>query len=89
MYIVELTLKNTPMPLSVQRKAETDAEELYQKIVAAMRSGSSGLLELTCDRQPDKKVTVLSQEICAVTVAQKSATANTGKPPGFAALVDA
>jgi hypothetical protein len=88
MYIIELTLKNTPMPLSVQRKSDTDAEAVYQKVVAAIRSGDNELLELTCDRQPDKKVAVLSQEICAVTIGQKSATATTGKPPGFAALVE-
>jgi hypothetical protein len=83
MYIIELTLKNTPMPLSVQRKSVEDAEAVYQEVMAAIRSGSSQLLELTCDRQPDKKLAVLSSEICAVQVYEKSSTAASGKAPGF------
>jgi hypothetical protein len=86
MYIIELTLKNTPMPLSVQRKSVEDADAVYQKMATALRSGSSELLELTCDRQPEKKVAVLSSEICAVQIYEKSSAAASGKAPGFVAL---
>lgn len=76
------------MPLSVQRKSAEDAEAVYQEILAAMRSGSSQLLELTCDRQPEKKVAVLSSEITSVQLSQKSSTANAGRPPGFFSLAE-
>jgi len=86
MYILELTLKNTPMPLSVQRKSAEDADVVYQQIVAALRSGSNELLELTCDRQPEKKVAVLCSEVCAVQIYEKSSAAASGKAPGFVSL---
>ncbi len=60
---------------------------LYGQILAAMGSGSPQILELTCDRNPDKKIAVLSSEICAVQVSDKSnSAAAAGRPPGFAAL---
>lgn len=83
MYIIELSLKTTPMPLSVQRKTDEDAEAAYKQVMEAMRSGSTQLLELTCDRQPEKKVAVVSSEICAVQVYEKSSTPASGKAPGF------
>jgi hypothetical protein len=86
MYIIELTLKNTPMPLSVQRKSVEDADAVYQKMATALRSGSSELLELTCDRQPEKKIAVLSSEVCAVQIYEKSSAAASGKAPGFVTL---
>jgi hypothetical protein len=86
MYIIELSLKNTPMMLSVQRKTAEDAEAAYQQVLAAMRDGSSQMLELTCDRQPEKKLSLLSSEIGAVQMYQKSSTATSGKPPGFVSL---
>jgi hypothetical protein len=83
MYIIELTLKNTPMPLAVQRKSAEDAEAVYQQILGEMRSGSTQLLELTCERQPDKKLAVFSNELCAVQIYEKSSAASSGKAPGF------
>jgi hypothetical protein len=86
MYIIELILKNTPMPLSVQRKSAEEADTVYQQILTAMRSESNQLLELTCDRQPDKRVSVFGNQIAAVQVYQKSGTASSGRPPGFFAV---
>ncbi|GAC1458586.1 MAG: hypothetical protein NVS2B14_04090 [Chamaesiphon sp.] len=86
MYIIELTLKHTPIPLSVQRKSPEDAEAVYKQVLAAMQQSNSPLLELTCERQTEKKVAVLCSEICAVQMAQKSSTGPTGKPPGFFAV---
>lgn len=83
MYIIELTLKNTPIPLSVQRKESEDAEAVYKQIVEAMRSGSSELLELACDRQPEKKLAVIISELCAAQVYEKTSTAASGRAPGF------
>lgn len=83
MFTIDLTLKTNPVSLSVQRKTPEDAEALYQKILTALRSGSSEVLELTCDRQPEKKIAILSDQISAVQISQKSGSAASGKPPGF------
>jgi hypothetical protein len=83
MFTIDLTLKTNPVSLSVQRKTTEDAEALYQQILTAIRSGSSEILELTCDRQPEKKVAILSDQISAVQISQKSGSAASGKPPGF------
>ena len=85
MYSIEITLKLSPIPISVQRKEEAAADALYQTIINAMRSPNPELLELTCEKQTDKKVAVLSDQISAVIVSQKSGAASTGKAPGFVA----
>ncbi len=86
MFTIDLTLKNTPMPLSVQRKTAEDAEKTYQEVVIAMRSDSPELLELTCEHQPEKKIAVLANNISAVMISQKSGAAGAGRTPGFAFL---
>lgn len=88
MFTIDLTLKNTPLPLSVQRKTAEDAEALYQQILGAMRSGGSEILELTCEKMPEKKVAVFIDQIAAVQISQKSGAAAAGKAPGFAALIE-
>jgi hypothetical protein len=88
MYTLELNLKQMPIPLSVQKKAVEDAKADYDRIVAALKSGSSTLIELTCEQVPDKKVSLLSGEVVAVQMYEKSGTtAASGKPPGFFSLV--
>jgi len=72
MYSIDITLKLSPIPISVQRKEEAAADALYQTIINAMRSPNPELLELTCEKQTDKKVAVLSDQISAVIVSQKS-----------------
>jgi hypothetical protein len=85
MFIIDLTLKNTPVTLSVQRKSVDDAKAVYQKVLDAIRSGSPAILELTCEQMPDKTVGVLVSEISAVQLSEKSSTtAASGRPPGFA-----
>ena len=86
MYSIDITLKLSPIPISVQRKEEAAADALYQTILNAMRSPNPELLELTCEKQTDKKVAVLSDQISAVIVSQKSGAASTGKAAGFVAL---
>ncbi|HEY9752955.1 MAG TPA: hypothetical protein V6C46_08385 [Coleofasciculaceae cyanobacterium] len=87
MYIIDVTLKNNPAPLSVQRKTAEEAEILYQQVLQAMAS-SSQLLELTCDHQPGKKITIASSEIAAVQIAEKTAATASGRPPGFFAMAN-
>ncbi|GET43045.1 hypothetical protein MiSe_78650 [Microseira wollei NIES-4236] len=88
MFTIDLTVKNTPYPLSVQRKSEEDALALYKQIVDIMGSGHSQILELTCEKQPEKKIAVVSGEISAVQLSQKSSSAATGRTPGFVALAE-
>ncbi len=83
MFTIDLTLKNTPVPLSVQRKSAEEAEATYQEILKAMSSESPQLLQLSCDHQADKKIGVLSNQIGAVMVSQKSGAAGAGRTPGF------
>ncbi len=88
MHIIELSLKLTPVPLSVQRKSLEDAQGVYDKVLEAMRSGNPQLLELTCENQAEKKVTVVSAEIAAVQMYEKSGSGMTGRRPGFGVLDD-
>jgi hypothetical protein len=85
MFIIDLTLKNTPLMLSVQRKSLDDAKAVYQQVLDAIRSGNPVILELTCEQMPEKTVGVLISEISAVQISEKSSTtAASGRPPGFA-----
>jgi hypothetical protein len=86
MYSIDITIKLSPIPISLQRKEVEGAEALYQAIVTAMRSPTPELLELTCEKQTDKKVALFSDQITAVIVSQKSGAASTGRAPGFVAL---
>jgi vacuolar-type H+-ATPase subunit D/Vma8 len=89
MFIIDITLKSTPVTLSIQRKTEEDAEAVYKQVAEAIASGNGKVIELTCEQQKGKKISVLSNEISAVQVAEKSSTATaSGRPPGFAALVE-
>jgi hypothetical protein len=74
------------MPVSVQRKEKDAAEALYQTIIGAMQGDKPQLLELTCEKQTEKKAAIMSDQISAVIVSEKDGSASTGKVPGFAAL---
>ena len=83
MFTIDVVLQDIPLPISVQRKESEAAETLYQQILDAMRSGSSDLVELTCDKDEDKKVAVKGNLICAVSVNKKSGGMAEGRVPGF------
>ena len=87
MYTIDLVLKDIPLPVSVQRKEAAAAESLYQQIIAAMRSGSSQVIELTCEKEEDKKVAVMGDRICGVSVNKKSGGMAEGRVPGFFASI--
>ena len=82
MYCIELTIKLSPMPLLVQRKEHADAQRLYSEVVDAIQKSNQRLLELTCEKVEDKKITVLVSEITAVQIYEKTST-GTSKRPGF------
>lgn len=89
MISIDVTLKYSPIPVSVQRKEAADAEALYQTILQAMRSPTPQLVELTCEKQTEKKVALMSDQIAAVILAQKDGAASAGRVPGFFSLTDA
>ena len=70
------------MPLVVQRKEHGDAQRLYSEVIDSIRKGNERLLELTCEKVEDKKITVLVSEITAVQIYEKTST-GTSKRPGF------
>ncbi|WP_019502177.1 hypothetical protein [Pseudanabaena sp. PCC 6802] len=80
MYTIELTLKRNPIALSVQRKDRESAESLYKLILSAISPNSNTVvLELTCDKQEDKKLAIITSEISAVQISEKTgASANLG-----------
>jgi hypothetical protein len=87
MFTIELTLKHTALPLSVQKKELNDAEALYRSLTTAVSSNSGQLMELICDQQPHKRISVLGSEVAAVQMFEKTSTATaSGRPPGFFAL---
>ena len=84
MYVIELALKLSPLPLSVQRKNLEDALSLYQKVRNCMERGQPSLLELTCEQVEDKKVSVMVSELLAVQIYEKTDAIGGSKRPGFA-----
>ena len=47
------------MPLVVQRKEHGDAQRLYSEVVDSIQKGNHRLIELTCEKVEDKRITVL------------------------------
>ena len=87
MFTIDIVLQDIPLPIQVQRKEAEAADNLYQQIRSAMESGSNELIELTCDKDEDKKVAVKSNLICAISVNKKSGGMAEGRVPGFFAAV--
>lgn len=89
MFVIDVTLKNSPITLSVQRKTEEDAKAVHQQVLDAIGSGNPAILELTCEQMVGKKIGVRVSEIAAVQMAEKSSTATaSGRPPGFFAIAE-
>ena len=70
------------MPLVVQRKEHGDAKRLYSEVINSIKNGNPSLLELTCEKVEDKRITVLVSEINAVQIYEKTSS-STSKRPGF------
>jgi hypothetical protein len=83
MYVVELSLKLSPMPVAVQRKELADAQAVYASVRQALEGQGPRVLELSCEKEPDKKVSLLANELVAVQIYEKSAMGSGGKRPGF------
>ena len=83
MFVIELSLKLSPVPLSVQRKSIEAAQALYAEIRQAMESGNPQLLDLTCEKSEEKQLCLRSSEILSVQLYEKSAMGAGSKRPGF------
>ena len=83
MFVVELSLKLSPMPISVQRKSLEAAQSLYSEIRHAMESGHPQLMDLRCEKSEEKQICLRSNEIVSVQLYEKSAMGAGSKRPGF------
>ena len=82
-YVVELALRMSPMPISVQRKESGDAEAVYQQVRQALEQGQPRLLEMTCEKVEGKRLSVLTSDVLAVQIYEKTAASGGSKRPGF------
>ena len=71
------------MPVAVQRKEQSAAQDLYNQIKQAMESGQPRLLELTCEKEESKRISLLTSEVVAVQTYEKSSLGGGSKRPGF------
>ena len=83
MYVIDLALKLCPIPFSVHRKELASAELLFKEVLQSMESSQPKLLQLTCEQTEDKKIAILSSEILAVQMYEKSSALGGSKRPGF------
>jgi hypothetical protein len=82
-YVIELALRMSPMPVSVQRKERDAAEAVYQQVRTTLEQGQPRLLELTCEKVDGKRLSVLTSDILAVQIYEKTAATSGSKRPGF------
>lgn len=83
-FTVEISLKRNPLPLTVQRREQADAESLLQTLGVAMVSQGSELLHLNCDTSSERKILLLSDEIASVQMYERSSgSSGRARRPGF------
>lgn len=85
MYSLELNLKYSPFPISIQKKNYDDAKRIYEEIKNHMKdnTNNSNLIELSCEKVQDKLISVRVQEIISLQIYEKSSLAGGSKRPGF------
>ena len=90
MYSLELSLRYSPFPISIQKKELEDVKRIYDKIKHSMNETleTSNLIELSCDKVQDKLIVVRTKEIISVQIYEKSSIAGGAKRPGFSLNVD-
>lgn len=87
MITIDLLVRYIPMPLSVDKKEESDAQAIYDEILTKIKGNNPQIIELTCDKQTDKKIAVLSDQVTGVVMSRKDGSAIGGKVPGFFAAI--
>ena len=90
MYSLELSLRYSAFPLSIQKKEFEDVKRIYDEIKSSMNEtlDSSNLIELSCDKVQDKLIAVRAKEIISVQIYEKSSVAGGAKRPGFSLDID-
>ena len=88
MHTINILVKNTALPISIERKELEDAKKVYQEIISAMKADSPQVLELTCEKQEGKQVAIVSTGIAAAVMSQNSG-ASANRPAGFFTAVGA
>ena len=90
MYSLELSLKYSPFPLSIQKKEFEEVKKIYDEIKNLMHQtgDATNLIELSCDKVQDKLIAVRAQEIISVQIYEKSSVATGAKKPGFSLNID-
>ena len=84
MFTLEVSLRYSPFPISIQKKEYDEILRIFEQIKNAMRENTdSVLIDLKCDKINNKSIAVLSREIIAVQIYEKSAIAGGSKRPGF------
>ena len=85
MYSLEISLRYSPFPLSIQKKDYEEVKRVYDEIKDFMNGNNqhSVLIELSCEKVKDKIITVLAKEIISVQIYEKYAVAGGSKRPGF------
>jgi len=90
MYSLELSMRYSPFPLSIQKKEFEDVKQIYDEIKNAMNENveHSNLIELRCDKVQDKLIAVRAKEVVSVQIYEKSSVAGGAKRPGFSLDID-
>ena len=90
MYSLELSMRYSPFPLSIQKKEFEDVKQIYDEIKNAMNENveTSNLIELRCDKVQDKLIAVRASEVVSVQIYEKSSVAGGAKRPGFSLDID-
>ena len=84
MYALELTLRYSPFPISIQKKNYEDVKNIYDEIIASISDDNNHrLIELKCEKVQDKLISVRSKEVISVQIYEKSSIAGGSKRPGF------
>ena len=83
MYSLELSIRYSPFPISIQKKKFEDVQQIYDEIKNAMNENveSSKLIELRCDKVQDKLIAVRAKEVTSVQIYEKSSVAGGAKRP--------
>jgi len=90
MYSLELSLRYSPFPLSIQKKEFQEVKRIFDEIKNLMNETveTSNLIELKCDKVKDKLIAVRVQEIISLQIYEKSSVAGGAKRPGFSLNID-
>ena len=85
MYTLELSLRYSPFPISIQKKEYEDVIRIYDEIKNFMTNvdEKTNLIELRCEKVQNKLIAVRAEEIISVQIYEKSSVAAGAKRPGF------